>query len=69
VIRDEHMLRGPQDDPKTLPVTLSGTEYAALVYLRDTLFPGRSYELLARKLIQDALIASGVLRVPGSGEE
>jgi hypothetical protein len=63
------MLKGPQDHPQTFTVTLSSNEWAALTYLRDTTFPGQPLELMIRKLTQDGLIACGVLKVPGSGEE
>lgn len=40
---------------------LPSREWAALVYLRDTTFPGQPLELVARKLVQDGLIGCGVL--------
>jgi hypothetical protein len=58
------MQPGPEDLPKTFPVTLSANEWAALTYLRDTTFPGQPLELLIRKLTQDGLLACGVLKLP-----
>lgn len=60
------MLKGPQDEPKTFTVTLSANEWAALVYLRDTTFPGQPLELMIRKLTQDGLIQCGVLKLPNA---
>jgi hypothetical protein len=58
------MQRGPEDEPKTFSVTIGASEWAALVYLRDTTFPGQPLELLMRKLVQDGLIGCGVLALP-----
>lgn len=56
-------LPGVEDQPRQITVTLPAREYAALAYFRDTCFPGQSYELMARKLIQDELIRAGVLNL------
>jgi hypothetical protein len=50
--------------PEPISVQLSAAESGALVMLRDTMFPGQSVEMVARKLIQDELIRAGALGVP-----
>lgn len=57
-------LTGPQDEPKTFTVTLAAREWAALVQLRDQMWPGQPLELVIRKLTQDELIRCGVLSLP-----
>jgi hypothetical protein len=57
-------LKGPEYQPRQITVTLTASEYSAMVYLRDTCFPNQPYDLMCRKLIQDGLIASGVLELP-----
>lgn len=54
----------PEDAPRNIPLSLPGAEWSALVYLRDTTFPGQPLELVARKLVQDGLIQCGVLGLP-----
>lgn len=48
-------------EPHKLTIELSGDEMDALWRLSRETFPGHSLELLARKLVQDSLIACGVL--------
>jgi hypothetical protein len=57
-------LRGPEDRPRELTLTLPATEYANIVRLRDTMWPGQSLEMVARKLVQDGLIQCGLLELP-----
>lgn len=57
-------LRGAEDEPRQVVLTLAAREWAALVRLRDETFPGQPLELLARKLVQDGLLACGVLALP-----
>ena len=57
-------LSGSEEAPREVVVTLPAREWAALVYLRDTTLPGQPLELLARKLVQDGLLACGVLELP-----
>lgn len=61
----ETYLPGAEDRPREVVLTLPAREWAALVYLRDTTFSGQPLELLARKLVQDGLLACGVRRATG----
>lgn len=60
----ETYLSGSEEAPREVVVTLPAREWAALVFLRDTTFSGQPLELLARKLVQDGLLACGVLELP-----
>lgn len=55
------MQPGPEDTPKTFTVTLAAREWAAMVRLRDQMWPSQPLELMIRKLAVDELIRCGVL--------
>lgn len=53
------MLKGPEDQPRQLLLTISAEEYAALMQFRDQDFPGVRPETFARKLLRDGLVGAG----------
>lgn len=52
--------------PDTLLEHLSADEAAAVRQVRDELFPGHDPDDVARKLLRDALVGMGIMRLPAA---